>query len=188
MTRLVRLAAELQSLLDSSSWQNCLIGGLALQRWGIPRLTIDLDMTVLTGFGGEKKLVDFLLSKYAARRTDARDFALRNRVLLIQSGDGIGIDIALGALPFEERMMKRASEFPFLPDCRLRTCSAEDLIVTKAFAGRDQDWVDVKGVIIRQKSLNWRVIYSELAPLCKLKEAPEIISRLKQLQKEFGGK
>jgi len=30
-----------------------------------------------------------------------------------------------------------------LEDARLRTCSAEDLIVHKAFAARPQDWVDI---------------------------------------------
>lgn len=48
---------------------------------GEPRLTIDVDMTVLTGFGREEALVDLLLSNYAGRRADARTFALRHRVL-----------------------------------------------------------------------------------------------------------
>ncbi|MDW7980113.1 MAG: nucleotidyl transferase AbiEii/AbiGii toxin family protein [Verrucomicrobiales bacterium] len=187
MTRLVNLAAEIQSILDSNSWKNCLIGGLALQRWGAPRLTIDVDITVLTGFGKEEALVDLLLCRYTPRRPDAREFALQNRVLLIQSTDGIGIDIALGALPFERRMIRRATTFAFLPDCLLRTCSAEDLVVTKAFAGREQDWIDLKGIIVRQQKLNWKLIYSELKPLCKLKDTPETLDRLRKLQMEFAG-
>jgi len=183
MTRLVRLAAELQSFLDEKSWKNCLIGGLVLQRWGEPRLTKDVDMTVLTGFGGEEPVVDLLLSKFAGRRDDARQFALHNRVLLIQSADGIGMDVALGALPFEERVMERASAFDFLPDCRLRTCSAEDLVVMKAFANRDRDWLDVETVLIRQgERLDWQQIVAELKPLSELKESPEIPGRLERLR------
>ncbi len=185
MRRLFSLAVELQSLLDSSLWRNCLIGGLALQRWGEPRLTIDVDITVLTGLGSEEAVVDFLLSKYSARRRDARDFALRNRVLLLKSADGIGIDVALGALPFEERMLQRATVFAFLPSCLLRTCSAEDLIVMKAFAGREQDWIDLRGVIVRQQKLDWELIYSELEPLCEVKETPETLIRLRKLQTEL---
>ena len=41
----------------------------------------------------------------------------------------------------------------------------------------------MKGIIARQESLNWKMIYSELEPLCELKDAPEIVMRLKQLQK-----
>jgi len=185
MTRLVKLAGEIQSFLDLESWESCLIGGLVLQRWGEPRLTKDVDMTVLTGFGGEERLVDSLMSRFAGRRKDAREFALRNRVLLIQSPDGIGIDIALGALPFEERVMQRASDFDFLPGCRLRTCSAEDFVVMKAFASRDRDWIDIETVLIRQgKKLNWKSVLTELKPLSELKEAPEIVSRLGRLRKK----
>ncbi len=185
MTRLVRLAAELQLFLDSRSWKNCLIGGLVLQRWGEPRLTKDVDLTVLTGFGGEEKVVDLLLARYPGRRPDTREFALLNRVLLIQSTDGIGMDIALGALPFEERMMERASQFEFMADCRLRTCSAEDFVVMKAFANRERDWLDVETVLIRQgERLDWKQIVAELTPLSELKEAPEIPDRLEQLRRK----
>ena len=185
MTRLVKLAAELQSFLDLQSWPNCLIGGLVLQRWGEPRLTKDVDLTVLTGFGGEERLVDSLLARFAGRRSDTRAFALLNRVLLLQSGDGIGIDIALGALDFEQRVMQRASEFDFQPDCRLRTCSAEDLVVMKAFADRERDWLDVETVLIRQDDrLNWKQILAELKPLSELKESPEIVARLERLRQK----
>ena len=183
MTRLVRLAAELQALLDLKSWKNCLIGGLVLQRWGEPRLTKDVDMTVLTGFGGEEKVVDLLLARFAGRRPDTREFALQNRVLLIQSADGIGMDVALGALPFEERVMDRASVFGFMPDCQLRTCSAEDFVVMKTFANRERDWLDVETVLVRQgERLDWKQIMAELKPLSELKESPDIPSRLEKLR------
>jgi hypothetical protein len=185
MTRLIQLAAELQSLLDSESWKNCLIGGLVLQRWGEPRLTKDVDMTVLTGFGGEEKVVDLLLAHFAGRRADTREFALENRVLLIQSADGIGMDVALGGLPFEERVMERASVFDFARDCRLRTCSAEDFVVMKAFASRERDWLDVETVLIRQGGrLNWKQIAAELKPLSELKESPDIPVRLEKLRQK----
>ena len=185
MTRLIRLAAELQALLNAAAWKNCLIGGLVLQRWGEPRLTKDVDVTVLTGFGGEEKVVDLLLARFAGRRPDTREFALHNRVLLIQSTDGIGMDVALGALPFEEHVMERASIFDFLPDCRLRTCSAEDLIVMKAFASRERDWLDVETVLIRQgERLDWKQIMTELKPLSELKDAPEIPGRLEKLRQK----
>ncbi len=185
MTRLVKLAAELQLLLDSESWKNCLIGGLVLQRWGEPRLTKDVDMTVLTGFGGEEKVVDLLLARFVGRRPDTREFALQNRVLLIQSDDGIGIDVALGGLPFEERVMERASNFEFMPDCRLRTCSADDFVVMKAFANRERDWLDVESVLVRQGGrLNWKQIMGELNPLSALKESPDIPARLEMLRQK----
>jgi hypothetical protein len=64
---------------------------------------------------------------------------------------GVGIDIALAAIPFEERVLARSTAFEFLPGAGIRTCSAEDLIVYKAFADRPRDWVDVEGILLRQQ-------------------------------------
>ena len=76
--------------------------------------------------------------------------------------------------------------FEFLPGVSLLTCSAEDLIVMKAFADRDIDWHDVKGIAIRQKgSLDWTYILKQLSPLCDLKETPAILARLKKIRDEY---
>ena len=59
----------------------------------------------------------------------------------------------------------------------------KDLIVMKAFAGRELDWGDVKGIIARQGArLDWSTVLTELRPLCELKEAPEIVERLEKLR------
>jgi hypothetical protein len=185
MTRLVQIAAELQRFLDAKSWPNCIIGGIAVQRWGEPRLTEDVDLTLLTGFGHEEPYIDALLARYPARIESPRDFALAHRVVLLKTDDGVGIDIALGGLQFESNAIARATHFEFTSGERIRTCSAEDLVVMKALAGRDQDWMDIKGVLIRQGNLlNWGVILPELRPLCELKEAPEIVTHLERLQKQ----
>jgi hypothetical protein len=59
----------------------------------------------------------------------------------------------------------------------------------KAFAGRELDWADVKGVIARQgQALDWPLVFSELKPLCELKEAPEIVPQLEKLRRGGGRK
>ena len=81
------------------------------------------------------------------------------RVLLVRARSGVGLDIALGGLPFEESVVARSSLFAFPSQTLLRTCSAEDLVVLKAFAARAKDWLDVEGVIIRQTGkLDWSYI------------------------------
>jgi Nucleotidyltransferase of unknown function (DUF6036) len=104
--------------------------------------------------------------------------------LLLKAPDtGVGIDVALGGLPFEEQMIARASDFLYPPDINLLTCSAEDLVVMKAFADRGQDWVDVERVIVRQTGkLDWNYINTQLEALLALKETPEIMVRLKKLR------
>ena len=186
MNALTKLALELQGFCESRQWNACIIGGLAVQHWGEPRFTKDVDMTLLTGFGGEESFVDAWLGAYEARVAHPREFALRNRVLLLRSSEGIGIDIALGALPFETEAVKRARLIELEPGAPLRLCSAEDLIVMKAFADRPLDWNDIRGVIVRQgtKNLDWNYVRNHLAPLCDLKEKPEIVDRLDALRRE----
>jgi len=186
MKSLFLLAAELERYFQERQWRYCFIGGIANQRWGQPRTTVDVDVTLLTGLGTEATYVDAMLSRYSGRVPDPKAFALQNRVLLLQSSEGIGIDISLGMIPFEEKAVARASRYKFLPGVSLLTCSAEDLIVLKAFANRDQDWLDIEGILLRQKGLlNWDYILTELTPLVNLKETPVILTRLQRLRQEL---
>jgi hypothetical protein len=175
-------ALQIQKFCQQRDWRFCVIGGLAVQRWGEPRLTLDADITLLTGFGEEPRYVDALLQEFGARRSDARDFALRYRVLLLLADNGVALDIALGAMPFEERATQRASAFTIEDGQSLLTCSAEDLVVFKAFAGRDKDWLDIEGVVTRQAAqLDEQLVWRELAPLLELKDTPESAARLRSI-------
>jgi len=175
-------AVELQGFLESCQFQFCFIGGIAIQRWGEPRVTDDMDVTIIAGFGDESPLIQSILKRYQPRIPDASGFALHSRVLLLQDIAGHGIDIALGALPFEERVVMRSSLWGTPGNGSIRTCSAEDLIVLKAFASRPQDWLDVEKVIIRQSArLDRSLVLAELKPLAELKEEPEILEQVERL-------
>lgn len=183
MIELFEQARLLQDVCESHQWRSCFIGGIALQRWGEPRLTVDADLSLFSGFGQEERFIDLLLARFHPRIPDAKEFALRHRVLLLRSPAGIGLDVALAGLPLEEEIIGRASPFQFLPDLSLVTCSAEDLVVLKAFANRSQDRVDVEGVIRRQRGvLDWPAIFDRLAPLIEVKGEPEILDSLRKLQ------
>ena len=178
-------AREVQDFLRNSGSEFCFIGGVALQRWGQPRFTRDVDLTLLCPLGSEAETIDRVLGGLPGRMPDARAFALRNRVILAQTAAGIPVDVALGALDFEHRCVKRASEFDFGAGLNLRTCSAEDLVILKTFAGRGQDWVDIEYVIVRQRlTLDWRMVESELAPLLDLSGGSENLDTLRQLRRK----
>lgn len=149
---------------------------------------IDVDVTLLTGFGSERSFIDEILSWYAPRTPDPVAFALRNRVLLVQATSGVGIDIALAGMPFEESAVERSTAFEYAPGIVLSTASAEDLIVMKAFAARPKDWVDLEGILIRQSGrLDWHYVETHLRPLVKLKEEPAILGRLTTMREQLGG-
>ena len=182
MNTLFQAGARVQQIFERDEWKFCFIGGVANFRWGTPRLTNDLDLTLLTGFGGEPAYTAALLAEFESRISDAAEFALRNRVLLLRTPDGFGLDVALGAMPFEASTIERSSNAELVREATLRTCSAEDLIVHKAFAARPQDWVDIEGVILKQRGLlQWPQIWTDLGVLAELKEAPELLTELDRI-------
>jgi len=65
--------------------------------------------------------VDPILERYRPRIPDARRFALEHRVVLIE--------------------IDRSTPFDIVEGAQFTTCSAEDLLVLKAFADRAQDWL-----------------------------------------------
>lgn len=88
-------------------------------------------------------------------------------------------------MPFEERAVARASPFRLASDVELWTCSAEDLVVFKAFAGRDKDWLDIASVAVRHGArLDQALVWRELVPLLELKGAPEAADRLRRILRD----
>ena len=183
MTPILAAALELQQFLDERSWKHCIIGGIAVLCWGEPRFTRDVDVTLFAGFGAEDEFIAPLLERYEARVAAAAEFARRNRVLLLTAAQGVPLDVALGALPFEAKVVERAEVRELEPGCRLRIASAEDLIVQKLFAYRPRDISDVDSVAARQAGcLDWSYIEQELTPLADLKEQPEILIHFRKLR------
>jgi hypothetical protein len=182
MNAIFLAALEIEQACRSAGFRFCFIGGLAVQRWGEPRMTADVDVTLMTGFGTEEPFVDALLQQLTGRVPDARAFALRHRTLLLVASNGIHADISLGAMPFEERSVARASPFAISEIESVTTCSAEDLVVHKAFAARDKDWLDIRGIVARQGTrLDRELVWAELEPLLELRDDPTIATRLRDL-------
>ena len=183
MIDIFQTAKQLLEFCDQREWRSCIIGGIAVQRWGEPRVTRDVDLTLLTGFGNEDGFVETLLAEFPGRIDNAKEFALRHRSLLLRSPEGVGIDVSLGALPFEEEVINRATDFSFGPGLDIRTCSAEDLIVLKLFASRPLDIRDAESVAIRNREqIDWGYVEEQLRPLAEVKGEPEILLALARLR------
>jgi hypothetical protein len=182
MNLLCESGLEMQNFMQSQEWEFCFIGGLAVIRWGEIRMTQDIDMSLSVDFGNEEMYLKILLKHFRSRIADAFEFALNNRVLLLTASNNVPVDIAMAGFPFEKEMIQRGSLFLFQPACSLMTCSAEDLIILKAFANRYKDWSDIESIIDKQgNTIDVNYINERLFPLCELKEEPEIMDRLNNL-------
>ncbi len=182
VTDLISAASRLQETWEAKGLQFCFIGGLAVQHWGEPRQTNDVDATVWTEFGNERPVIDRLLEDLSGRIENAVQFALVNRVLLVQESSGVDVDVSLAAFPFEQELIRRARKQSYRK-AELLICGPSDLIILKAFANRPRDWQDIRGVMIRSASqLDWDLIESEVQVLANLKEEPEILNHLRTLR------
>jgi predicted nucleotidyltransferase len=148
---LLQAAIEVARFLEERGMRYFVIGGLALQHWGEPRLTRDVDITVLAQPGDLEPFVDAVLNRFSPRIPDARAFALRHRVVLVETKDGVPVDLSLGIPGYEEEAWGRAVWVEFPGVGRLRIVGPEDLIIHKCVAGRPRDVEDVEGILIRQR-------------------------------------
>lgn len=58
-------ALEVQRELAAAGERFCIIGGLALQRWGRARFTQGVDLTLLCPFGAEESAARRLMARFA---------------------------------------------------------------------------------------------------------------------------
>lgn len=178
MNILIEAAHEIHQFFTHQKIPYAIIGGLAVQYWGEPRFTLDVDATILVPFGKEGEAISRLLTTFPSRIENAAEFARKNRVVLAKSRSGADIDISLGIPGYEEQVIARAIDYDLGDGRIVKLCSAEDLIIHKAVAGRPQDCFDIEGIIIRQgKKLDVRYIQKWLEEFSRALEMEEIMTR-----------
>lgn len=94
----LEIAVQFGRFLDRCKLAYCLIGGIALQRWGEPRIMSDVDLTVFTGFGQERPLIEKLLVRFQSRVPDPMAFTLQTRSMPLQDVHGSKIDLSFGGI------------------------------------------------------------------------------------------
>ncbi len=122
-------AWELHQFFSAKGIPYAIIGGIAVGVWGEPRFTQDVDVTVLVPPGEESEMIGEILSHFTPRMTDAKEFALKHRVLLVKSKKGCDVDISFGLPGYEEEVIRRAVDYEIEEGKRVKVCSAEDLII-----------------------------------------------------------
>jgi hypothetical protein len=85
--------------------------------------------------------------------------------------------------------VKRAIKLKLDKRHSIRICSAEDLIIHKAVAGRPQDMIDIEGIIIRQsKKLDIKYIRKYLKEFSDILEMKILIERFERPWKSLMSK
>ena len=79
-SNILGVAVRLCEFLETCKYTYFVIGGIAVQRWGEPRQTVDVDVTVIVEFGDEERVAKHVLQSYEARVDEPLRFAVENRV------------------------------------------------------------------------------------------------------------
>ena len=164
-----------------------IIGGFAVQRWGQPRFTRDVDVTILLPPGSEDATLREIVAAFPARVEDPVAFALEHRVLPLTIPGGSEADVSLGLPGYEEEAIARGVAYDLGGGRVVRLCSAEDLVIHKALAGRAQDVLDIEGIVARQgKALDVAYVRRWLVELGQVSDDPEVPARFERIWAAIG--
>lgn len=145
MTGLNRALRAICGFLESQGYPHMVIGGIANLVWGVPRSTLDIDVTVWVPEREERGFIEEVTAAHASLVQAPGEFAARTRVLPLRV-EGFKVDLILGGLPYEESAIRRARVVD-MGGFSVRVCAPEDLIVYKIISERPKDLEDVRGVI-----------------------------------------
>ena len=166
--------------LNAASIPYMLVGGLALSAWGLPRATLDIDLTLWVPSDDLDRVCVSLCSRYYPRVADPRKFIGETRVLPVTTNDGVRIDFLFAAFPFEKEMVVRAPLRP-LGGVTVRVATLEDLILLKLPSSRPRDQEDVRLILgAHGKGLEWDYLLFVADRLAEALGRPELASFLRE--------
>jgi len=147
------------------------IGGLAVAFLGHARVTQDIDAVAVLN---EEHLDEFLrLGEqfgFNGRDDDTLAFAPQYHVLkLVHVPTGVRFDLSLAGTDFELQAIENASTVE-VSGIVLPLPQPSDLVVMKAFAGRDRDIRDIHGVLDRHPEVDLKTVRTWLVGLTNLLE------------------
>lgn len=132
------------------------MGGLALNAWGVPRATYDLDATLaveptvaaraLAAIQGNDVDVDeSFLKGYVDELAGMKKAAVKLR----SGGAWFTVDLFFATTPFLQSTMQRRVALQ-VRNRVIWIITAADLILFKLIAGRRKDWVDIDSILAVQ--------------------------------------
>jgi predicted nucleotidyltransferase len=146
---------ELLRALSEAEVEFVLIGGLAVNAWGVVRGTKDVDVVVAPDPANLKRIAEVAVAAGGhVQRGEALLGSPPSIAALLATGEQVAIETDLGRLdivqglegvpPYKE-LRSRASEAEVL-GVNVAVCSVEDLRTMKRAAGRGQDLVDLENL------------------------------------------
>ena len=175
---------DITALLNNHKIEYMVIGGLANAKWGNPRATLDIDITLWVGDQKIKSLLSLLDKNFTILVEKPFEFISETRVLPVMTRKNQRIDLIFGSLPFERNAIDRAVNVQ-VGKTPVSFCTAEDLILLKIISDRPKDIDDVRGILRFQKEkLDYDYLEPRIFELASLLENPDIKEKWDKMKKE----
>ncbi len=179
--KLLEALEEAISFLEINNYRYVVIGGLANTFWGIARATHDIDLKVIIEEGRYQEFKEKAYNKFTARNLPVES----PLIVTVKASNSVGIDFLLSVPGYEMNIYERAVQYK-INKLKIWFCSPEDLIIHKAIANREKDWLDIEGVLIEQENkIDIEYIEKWLSQFADALEKPEILNRFLMLFKQI---
>ncbi len=150
------------------------IGGQAVLRYGEPRLTKDIDMTLGLWPQQLDKVLEFIEGMDLALLVDIA-FIEQTLVIPVQDQEtGLRVDFMLGFTPYEQEALRRAQSV-LMESTPVRFATLEDVIIHKCIAGRPRDLEDIKSILRKNPSADTAYIHDWLKQYESLTGEPLVL-------------
>ncbi len=170
------------TFLEQNGYRYAIIGGIANQVWGQARFTYDIDLKVLVPDTDYAKVRKAILTHFP---TLARPELPANSLIVAVKIDNIIVDFLLAVPGYEDYIIERAVHH-FMGETAFWVCTAEDLIIQKAIAGRAKDWQDIEGILIeQQKQLDQVYLEDWLSQFAEFLEKPDVLTQYQKLWQDI---
>jgi hypothetical protein len=169
--------AAITFFLERAGVPYMVIGGIANLVWGVPRATLDIDVTVLVPADRLEKFIEDIGREYRVLVPNPTSFVRDTRVLPLEGPSGVRIDLVFGLLPFEEEAVGRAVSVDSAGRS-MRVCTPEDLILMKIISDRPRDLEDARAIVQRRlRELDLAYLEPRIIEMATLLERGEIQAR-----------
>jgi predicted nucleotidyltransferase len=154
-----KILSKIAKALTDRTVPYMIIGGQAVLRYGEPRLTKDIDVTLGLGLEGLQTIRE-VVTELALRILveDPEAFVHKTMVLpALDEETGIRVDFIFSFSEYERQAIDRA-ESVTLGNAAVRFASLEDVVIHKIVAGRPRDIEDVRSILLKNPQYETRYI------------------------------
>jgi hypothetical protein len=173
LTAIDQALAELHRTLAELAVPHMVIGGLANALWGVPRATLDIDLTLWVEDAAIPGVIRSLCSRFVSLSQNPEEFVRQTRVLPVEV-EGVKADLIFCVLPYEREAIGRAITRRVAGEA-VPFCTAEDLVLHKIVSERERDRDDAREVLqVQRGRLDLSYLEPRVRELARLLDRPSL--------------